>query len=277
MRSYFFIPGTRYSNLEFIRNQGVDEIIIDLEDAVKGSERAEIINTLLRSTNVNEFWLRVPLRESFEQQIDGGVLKLLLEKGFSKIVLPKLLSAEEFNSLVTGLDINSNHQFIVLVEHPRMLIDLDSMLFNANGQIKGVGLGSHDLVSILGAKHTLKNLEYPRQKLLYSAKAAEVDCIDIASMELQDQTLFKEELADGFEKGYDAKFLIHPWQLEIFNTFDYFSEEEVQWAAVVMDAYSKAGENLEFSPIVIGNEVIERPHIKRAKIITEKGKGNARK
>lgn len=269
MRSYFFIPGTLYKNIALIRSQGVDEIIIDLEDAVRTSEREAILQQMLDSSESRDYWVRVPLRTSFEQDVEPGTFHYLLEKGFRKFILPKLRSAAELDQL-TSHPLAKGKAYILLIEHPRLLLELYDKVLEKNNNIQGIGLGSHDMASWIGAKHTLKNLEYPRGKVLYLAKAFEIEAIDIASMELQDQAQFEEELRDGIEKGYDAKFLIHPWQLKLFNNLNYYTQEEVQWAEKVVEAYNQVKGKDEFAPIVIDNEVIERPHIKRALKIMDK-------
>lgn len=276
MRSYFFIPGTKYENIPLIQDQGVDEIIIDLEDAVRTSERERIIQQLSDSPESRDYWIRVPLRGSFEQDVDPDIFRYLLGKGFSKYILPKLRSAAELEQLMSD-PLSHNKKYILLIEHPKMLLELYDKVLARDNFITGVGLGSHDMASWIGAKHTLKNLEYPRQKVLYLAKASGIESIDIASMELKNQAQFEEELKDGLEKGYDAKFLIHPWQLKLFNNLNYYTPEEVQWAQKVVEEYNKVKGNEEFAPIVINNEVIERPHIKRALKIMDKIKQHGSK
>ncbi|MBF8964214.1 hypothetical protein I0P70_13245 [Pontibacter sp. FD36] len=276
MKSYFFIPGTLYNNVSKVKAQLVDEVIIDLEDAVKGSEREKIINTLCNASDSRKYWLRVPLRESFEQEVDTNFLSLFMRNGFSKMVLPKLKSEEELKKVLNIC--KADVELVVLIEHPRLLIEIESFLLATHDiHIRSIGLGSHDLMSMMGAKHALSNLEYPRQKLLYTAKSVGIEAIDIASMELQRKDIFLEELKDGFEKGFDGKFLIHPWQLELFNNYTYYSEKDVEWATQVLKAYKLSGGSREFSPIVINDEVIERPHLNRARAIIKKMERNESK
>lgn len=269
MRSYFFIPATKYENITLIQQQGVDEIIIDLEDAVRHSERKEAIQQLLQAAESRDCWVRVPLRESFDQELSADMFHYLLENGFTKFVLPKLIAAAELDHLMLN-PAAAEKKYILLIEHPGMLAELYNKVLSRSTAIRGVALGSHDMASWIGARHTLKNLEYPRQKVLYEAKAAGVEAIDIASMELKNQAWFEEELKDGMEKGYDAKFLIHPWQLQLFNNLNYYTPEEFLWAEKVVEAYNQVKGHEEFAPIVINNEVIERPHIRRALKIIDK-------
>ena len=61
MINYFFIPGDRLHKVETIQSLGVS-IIIDLEDAVKFSERQNIIKNLCdEAVKYKDFYIRVPL------------------------------------------------------------------------------------------------------------------------------------------------------------------------------------------------------------------------
>ena len=93
-------------------------------------------------------------------------------------------------------------------------------------RISAIGLGSHDFMASIGGKHTLQNLEVVRQHILYMAKAANIISIDIASMDLKDAEQFRSEVVDGFDKGYNAKFVIHPIQLHIRQNIKFYKSEK---------------------------------------------------
>ncbi len=61
MDTYFFVPGDRISKIDQILSLGVSQIIIDLEDAVKLSEREHIFNVLKNTQNLKSFFIRIPL------------------------------------------------------------------------------------------------------------------------------------------------------------------------------------------------------------------------
>src|SRR5690606_35201677 len=119
----------------------------------------------------------------------------------------------------------------------------------------------------IGGVHDLKNLEYARQQLLYIARAIKISAIDIASMELSNASILEEEILDGVYKGYDAKFFIHPWQMNVFKSISLYSDQEIKWALNIQKEFNKVGSNEEFNPIVIEGQIIERPHLKKAKKI----------
>lgn len=128
-------------------------------------------------------------------------------------------------------------------------------------------MGSHDFMSEVGGEHTLENLQVVRQQLLYLARMCSIEAIDIASMELENKSSFTGELLDGFKKGYDAKFFIHPWQLNVFKQLKLYTEKDYSWASKILETLKEVGTANEFNPIVIDGQIIERPHLNKAKKI----------
>lgn len=261
MQTFFFVPGTRLHKITDIQKAGVDQIIIDLEDAVKVSERTEIVQQLKDNPQLRQFFIRLPLYDA-DDKLELNFLKELYKAGFTKFVFPKLQNVKDFYKIKTqGF---ARIQVIVLIESPRMLLEMPQLLIEENPSLYGIGMGSHDFMAEVGGVHHLKNLEYARQQILYLARMGNLIAIDIASMELKDENLFVEEVKDGVDKGYDAKFLIHPWQLKILQSISLYSQEEYEWALKVKTIYDQAGNAGEFNPVILEGQIIERPHLAKA-------------
>lgn len=265
MESYFFIPGTRLHKIEDIQNLNISQIIIDLEDAVKFSERRQIIEALKSNSDYKNFYIRIPLYDETEK-IETSFFRELYGNGFRKFVFPKLQKASDFDIIISEKEY-SNLQVILLVETSRFFLEAKETLLKYEKIFSGIGMGSHDFMSEVGGLHNLKNLEYVRLQLLYLARMINIKAIDIASMELKKETLLKEEIIDGFNKGYDAKFFIHPWQIRILKSVLLYSEEELSWALKVQEELKKVDSKAEFNPVVIDGQIIERPHLNKVKKI----------
>lgn len=265
MDTYFFIPGTKLHKIKAIEELDVSSIIIDLEDAVKESNRREIVGSLVANISLKQHYIRIPLY-NFEEQLDFRTLEELLQAGFKKFVFPKLNSIKDFE---TALEIfkNSDIQIILLVETPLFFLQVQEVLTKYKHYFSGIGIGSHDFMSVVGGIHTLQNIEYIRQHILYLARAFEINAIDIASMELQNQELFEKEIIDGFQKGYDAKFFIHPWQKHVYDSMNFYNEIDYKWALRIQEELENVGNLNEFNPVVINGQIIERPHLNRMKKI----------
>lgn len=275
MDSYFFVPGHKLHNIDKIKALSVDEIIIDLEDAVKASDRKLILSNLIaKSLNYKEYYIRLPLYSQSGEKLDTQILLLLLQNGFRKLVFPKVASFEDFE-LLHKTFISFSPRIILLVETPRLLLEAKDLILKYAKCFSGIAVGSHDFMNIIGGLHTLKNLEFFRLQVLYLARTIQVPAIDIASMELGNIQKLRKEIEDAVYKGFDAKLYIHPRQIEVLKTLRLYTVEEFEWAQKVQNALKQVqGEKDEFDPIIINGEVIEKPHLKRVEKILNYYKKN---
>lgn len=272
MDSYFFIPASKLKKLQELRKLNIKEFIIDFEDSIKASQRNIFFLELKILGNSKEFYIRVPLHSlKNANELDLTLISGFIEQGYKKFVFPKISSTNQFEKVLNTLNI-PDLEIILLVETPRLYFELQSSILKYKKNLTGIGLGSHDFISIVGGKYTLKNLEVVRQNILYLAKYCNITSIDIASMNVDDKDSFKEEVLDGFNKGYEAKFIIHPKQFEIINEIQFYSEQEYIQALKIEEILSKLENKKEFNPIVFDGKIIEQPHINRAKQILKKYK-----
>jgi citrate lyase beta subunit len=236
-----------------------------LEDAVKFSEREQILIQLITNSDYKEFYIRIPLYDK-KEKIDTSIFNKLYENGFRKFVFPKIQKASDFDVIISEKKY-SDLEIILLVETARFFLEVKDVLLKYENIFSGIGIGSHDFMSEVGGFHNFKNLEYVRLQILYLARMINVKAIDIASMELKNEEIYRSEITDGFRKGYDAKFFIHPWQINIFKSIFFYSDEELNWAKRIKNELTRVGSAEEFNPVVIDGQIIERPHLAKAEKI----------
>src|SRR5690606_26573863 len=97
MESYFFIPGTRLHKVNDILKINISEVIIDLEDAVKFSERKQILAQLLKSPDFSRFYIRIPLYNS-ENKLDSYYLDNLYKAGLENLYFLKFKKVRILNN-----------------------------------------------------------------------------------------------------------------------------------------------------------------------------------
>lgn len=274
MKSYFFIPATKSNKINKIVDLEVDEIIIDFEDSVIESKRKDLLNLILKTEKNLNYWFRVPIRSNDLDPLNLDFLSQLLQAGVKKIMLPKIKSQEEFDWVVEKTKSFDEIEFFLLIEHPRLLMELQQILTNKlyNEVIRGIGLGSHDLMNFISAEHKEEQLFFPRIQLLYLGKAYGIEVIDIASMNLSEQFDFENELTFGMEHGFDAKFIIHPKQLEWMHNFEQNKNSQIEWAQKVIEACPADHLGKEIEPFILDGNVIEKPHVEKAYNILKKYK-----
>ena len=267
MESYFFVPASKMNKIQELQKLKINEFIIDFEDAIKASQRNDFFLELDNLENSKNCFFRVPLHDlSKADELDLTLINKFIKQGFTKFVFPKISSINQLDQVLGAFNTDVL-DIILLVETPRLYLELQSTIFKYAEKLTGIGLGSHDFMSIVGGKHTLKNLEVVRQNILYLAKSCNITSIDIASMDVKDEESFKVEVIDGFNKGYDAKFIIHPKQYKLIESIQFYSEEEYIQALKIEEELSKLKNKKEFNPVVLDGKIIEQPHINRAKQI----------
>jgi len=264
---YFFVPATKLHKIELIRGLGSLEVIVDFEDSVAGVDVSSIFFSQPAYAKVSELWFRIPLINT------GHVLfpsyqKELAAWGVRQWVIPKLRSPEDFDALLGYFD--KEDKFIVLIEDPYLLLHATRLLEKHHKRIHAIGLGSHDLMSAVGAEHTHENLSYPRKVVKYLAAAYGIQAIDIASMNIQDSSGFFRELESGGGLGYDSKFLLHPIQFQWYQAYvEKQSKQMIEWAERIMQRVG-TGSDGEISAFEFEGEIVEKPHVLKAIEILKK-------
>lgn len=255
-----------------IEKLGVDNIIIDFEDSIRIEQKNQFKATVFEIIEFEKYWYRVPLRNSFNEDLNSDFITNLLDKGVKKFVLPKVLNKDELDKLLYEISF-SDLELILLIEHPRLFLELEEIMKNRDYAhlIYGLALGSHDFVNELNAKYSLEILNYPRQKIKLITSAFDKIAIDIASMNINDQDAFKLETLNGLDFGFDAKFIIHPIQYEwLIESIK--ESTEFLWAKKIISKLPEGKLNSNHSPFIIDGKIIEKPHIQRALNLLEKYK-----
>lgn len=276
MESYFFVPANKKKFIDKANSITTDYIVYDLEDSVAEDE-IEVGLNLLSEINVQpNMYVRPRLFNDTDfKELNEDLLHRLIKIGYRNFLIPKFMMQQQLNvinNFISKHYKNFEFNFILLVESPLGLLNLREALESKLLNITGVGFGSHDYCSITGMKHTLENLSFVRHLLLNTVKAFNLKCIDIVSVDLDNNDAFFSEVENGFSMGFDAKFIIHPQQLEIMNSFPFYTEEEIKEAELVYPHILDIVSNKK-SLIKINGKMYEKPHINRIlKIINFKNK-----
>lgn len=272
MVTFFFIPATKIDKIKQIESLGVDEIIIDFEDAVLEKDRLILFENVQDISDFSHFWYRIPLRNNFTDEISFDLLLAFLKVGVRKIMVPKLISKRDYEILHNVIKEFIDIEIILLIEHPRFLIECNQILQDVELEkyIKAIGLGSHDLLTFIKSEHTPEQVAFPRMKSLYLAKAYNKIAIDIASMNIGKKEDFEDELRFGFEYGFDAKFFVHPQQISWFQSFHIVENKQLYWAKNILEFLPENYLSKEMEPFVVNNQIIEKAHVEKALAIIKK-------
>ncbi len=252
---YFFIPA---SNKKFIANIDIiksDKFVFDFEDAIGINDRNSGLENLKNLEIKTNHWVRYPFTD-----LDESFLNTFIVLGVKNFILPKLRDAEDFEKVLRSFKDPTQFNFVILIENPRMLFNISQLLNDFQGIIKGIGLGSHDYTNEMNMQHDLDNLFFARNLLLNVAKANKIEAIDIASMELTDEEKLKAEFISAVRMGFDAKFFIHPRQIELFNRTKFFSDAEISEA---IEIKSILKDQTDYTAFKFKGKIYEKPHLRR--------------
>lgn len=261
MKSYFFIPASKINKIIDMQHMGITDIIIDLEDAIKTSEISIFVDEIIEA-NFSNYHVRVPIYNS-KDELNLAVLTRLIEKGFTRFVLPKLANKKDVGTVYRAVE-KKNVKCILLIEHPLLMLEIKEVLEEYGSIIYGLALGSHDFMAHIGGIHDLNNLCFYRQLILLHARAFGKLAIDIASMEISNKKALEKEILNGFNLGFDGKFLIHPKQFKVMKSIKFYSTEDLKWAREIHERLEVLSNENEFDPIVINGKIVEKPHIKKS-------------
>jgi len=239
-RSYLYVPGTRPDRFDKAAQSGADAIILDLEDAVPPSAKAEartIVAAWLKDRvgDAPEIWVR----------LNGGALleddaSALVEVGVQRLSLPKA-SLDELVRLDIFLE-GTAVAVSALVETAAGI--LDARIIAEGPRVTRLAIGEADLSSELGidASEDARELAPMRaQVVLASAAAAIEPPIGSVSTDFQDLDAFRTSTEALKRMGFGARAAIHPAQVTVINEVFTPSDVEIEAARKLLAAFDAAG------------------------------------
>lgn len=267
--SYMFIPAHKKKFIDkSLQLENLDYRIFDLEDSVAEEDLEIALENLSATEILQSDWIRIPIGRSRQAKLISEIYKL----GLNNYVIPKFTGYEEFISIFSDIvSINKKAKLILLLENPKAYLDLQKILNEFSLSIYGISLGIHDFTFKSGMKNDYKLLRNIRINIMLIAKAYSVKPLDIVSMHLKDRRWLEEEILDGFECGYRGKLLIHPYQLEVLNSVEFYTLEQIKEYEKVLKHFK---ENIQEEDVVFSynDRVYEKMHIEEIKKIIEWGK-----
>jgi citrate lyase subunit beta/citryl-CoA lyase len=180
------------------------------------------------------------------------------------VLVPKVNSAEEVQQLVAALEgagAPDRTSLWAMVETPIGMLNALSIA-QASPRLTGFVMGTNDLVKELYAEHVPG-----RQPVitglglaLLAARAAGIVIIDGVYNDVKDIDGFLAECEQGRQLGFDGKTLIHPGQVEGANAAFAPSEQAVEDARGILDAW----DNRTTGVVTYNGRMVENLHVESA-------------
>ncbi|KAJ8964398.1 hypothetical protein NQ314_004935 [Rhamnusium bicolor] len=277
----------------------VDCVALDCEDGVainrKEQARATIRGVLDKGRpdqSKTDLGVRV-------NSIDSGLCHSDLESCLSgnnlpdTILLPKVESSEHlkwFADEISHLVKNDNKiNLIIFIESAMAFVNLVDICKSAVQLSKRFNFvpttlvfGSDDFCANIGATRTSNSIEilHARQKLVLTAKAFNLQAIDMVYIQYKDLDGLKAQSEEGMRMGYTGKQVIHPGQVPVVQEAFLPTKTQIDWAQGLLrsfEEHQKTGKVPEKWLIILGafayrGSMIDMPTMKQAQNIMKLAK-----
>ncbi|MCD4533353.1 CoA ester lyase [Nocardioides sp. cx-169] len=242
-RSVLYMPGSNAKALEKAKTLPVDGLILDLEDSVAPDAKPDAREAACAAAASGAYGRReVTIRvNAADTEWHADDLAAACAAGPDAIVVPKVDSADAVRTLVDAMERHGAPERTTLwamVETPVAMLHAEEIA-GASERLTALVMGTNDLAKELYAEHVpgrhplLTGLSLS----LLAARATGKAILDGVYNDVKDTEGFLAECQQGREMGFDGKTLIHPGQVEGANAAFAPSDQAVEDARGVLQAW----------------------------------------
>jgi citrate lyase subunit beta/citryl-CoA lyase len=296
-RSSLAVPGSSQKMIDKARTLPVDEVFLDLEDAVapaaKPMARESVVAALteggwgprVRAVRVND-WTTPWTYRDVVHVVEGAGADLdcvMLPKvqGAAQVVALDLLLTQIERS--TGLEVG-RIGIEVQIEEARGLLGIDAIA-KASPRVETLIFGPADFMASIAMKSLVVGEQPPGydvgdayhhvlMSILLAARANDKQAIDGPYLAIRDVEGFRRVAGRSAALGFDGKWVLHPGQVEACNEIFSPRQEDYDRAEDILDAYawytSEAGGAR--GAVMLGDEMIDEASRKMALVVSGKGR-----
>ena len=295
-RSCLAVPGSNPRFLEKAQGLNVDEVFLDLEDAVsplaKQEARRLIVDALntgdwagkTRAVRVND-WTSEWTYRDVVTVVEGAGANL------DCLMLPKVQDAGQvvaLDLLLTQIEKSMGLQparigIEAQIENALGLVNVDAIAA-ASPRLETIVFGPADFMASINMKSLVVGEQppgYPAvayhdilMRILIAARSHDLQAIDGPYLQVRNVDGFREVARRSAALGYDGKWVLHPDQIEAANEIFSPSQEDYDHAELILDAYdwhtSAAGGAR--GAAMLGDEMIDEASRKMALVIAGQGR-----
>lgn len=269
LRSLLFVPGDRPDRMEKATGLGADALVLDLEDAVAPTRKAEG---------------RIAIADFLEQSRDHGVrlfvrinplgsehmaedLALVASCRPDAIVFPKAEGVAAIRALLAQ-EPNLPPVLPIATETPAAIFRLGSYGEVASHLI-GLTWGAEDLPAAIGAATSrdengmlLPPYEMVRALSLFAAHAAGIAAIETVYPNFRDTDGLEGYARRAARDGFTGMMAIHPDQIPVINGAFTPTEAEIDHARAIVNAFEA---NPGTGTLQLDGKMIDMPHLIQAR------------
>lgn len=262
-KSFLFVPADRLDRLPKAVATGVGAVIIDLEDAVVGADKASLRQTLLAQLQAwdyqafGQIWLRINAVSTDEFADDVALLGQLPH--LSGVLLPKVAYAHEVQTLANHTD----KPIIAMIESATGLLNIADIA-KVQG-LTALSYGVLDFLVSMGVKvdSTAGRLMCDKirtELVLHSCANGLNPPIETIYPDFHDEAGLVACIRHWQAFGFGGQLLIHPKQVATLLATQKH-DDELSFAKKVLDHHDTTGEAI----FAIDGQMVDLPVITWAK------------
>jgi len=278
MRSLLFIPADDEKKLGKGVTSGADVLLLDLEDAVAPSRKADarrICADYITATRGVAKRPRLFVRiNALDTPYWADDLAGIVAAGPDGIMLPKPRGGADVHTLSVALDhaeqgagLAASHIKIIAIatETPISLLNMATYV-GASARLDGLTWGAEDLSAAIGARSNREAdgrtwtspFRLARDMCLMTAVAAGALPIDTVFVNFRDAEGLRAEAEQASRDGFVGKMAIHPNQVEILNEVFTPKPDELAMAQEIIAAFR---DNPNAGVVGIRGKMIDKAHL----------------
>jgi citrate lyase beta subunit len=247
-RALLYVPGDDLHKITKAATLGVDCICLDMEDGVGFTRKVEARATIVSALQTLDFRQAEKLTRinPVGSGLENDDLDSILPAHPEGIVIPKVEHADQVH-WVSGQIAEAEQSFgwffgsiglIAQIETAMGVVNLREIA-SSDGRLQALIFGAEDLAGDIGAVRTRPGWEvfYARSAVITYASAYNLQAIDMVDVDLHDIEGLVSESIQGAQMGYSGKQIIHPNQVLPVQQAFTPSDEAVDYAKKLLQAY----------------------------------------
>ena len=281
MRSWLFVPGDSERKLARVSGCGADVVIVDLEDAVAPSAKAQargLAGEWLRARGDQTpfaCWVRINAldtdlwREDCAAVMVGRPSGLMVPKAAGPAQLAHLAAELERLEARHGIAPGTTRLLPLVSETARAALGIADYVREPHPRLAGLTWGAEDLSVALGttrkrdaAGKWTDAFRIIRAQVLLVAHAIGVAPIDTLHTDFRDRAGLERIAAESHADGFAGMLAIHPDQVPVINAAFTPGAGQIAAARAIVAAFAAqpgAG------ALQLDGQMIDQPHLQQAR------------
>lgn len=265
LRSALYLPASNPRAIEKARTLACDAVILDLEDAVAPDAKTAARDAAVRAVRDGGWGNKTLVVRANAADTPWGAddLAALAAARPDAVLIPKVSGPEPLARARAVLG-DGGPALWAMVETCRAILSLPAIADAGHG-LSVLVAGTNDLALEMRCRPGPDRapLLPALSQIVLAARAAGLVALDGVLNALDDEALLAAECEQGRALGFDGKTLIHPAQLGPANRAYTPTQDEVERARRIVQAFADP-ENAQAGAIRLDGRMVERLHLAEA-------------